>query len=572
MKFKEKVLSSIEETQNKNEVELKDIDEELDEDLSTHNALLESVSKLNKRAKKKLRTEPSASISVNDLGKAHGKEGRLKLHELVKTVKDVSLRKQFQKVERKKLLKIPVTDPVAERITRATGYTEAKRHVSKWNSIVRANRNAEQLEFPLNEPTLRVESSQEFVSRFQPKTDLEKEVHELLNKSANNITSDRMLTEAEEKYLKAMNIEEARMRHKELQRMRALLSYQEAKMKRQSRIKSKKFHRIMKKDKLKQEMKKFEELKLTAPELAAKQLEGLDKLRALERASLKHKNTGKSAKQRLLRSKHDKNARDALAEQAEIAKQMTKKFVDKADNDSEDEKYFEEADEEEPNARQVLESEKKDEDKKIEESEGVSLDPRNFLTVKSTKLLSALPDFDENGINESELLVDDEEKEQRQLIKEAFAEDDVINDFKEEKMDTVEKEKAKDVNLYLPGWGQWGGAGISTDSKKKERFTRKAAKKKRKDSNLGNVIISEKKDDVIAKYMIKEIPFPFTSVSEFEKSIRHPIGHNWNPETAFKKIIEPKVVTKMGRIIEPMNEDMLIKYKKDKEAAMEAKT
>ena len=40
---------------------------------------------------------------------------------------------------------------------------------------------------------------------------------------------------------------------------------------------------------------------------------------------------------------------------------------------------------------------------------------------------------------------------------------------------------------------------------------------------------------------MKNLPFPFKNVHEFEKSIRQPIGKHWNTETSFKDLIKPKV-------------------------------
>lgn len=54
-------------------------------------------------------------------------------------------------------------------------------------------------------------------------------------------------------------------------------------------------------------MKEFEELQKKDPEEALKKLEALDKVRALERHTLRHKNTGKWAKSKLVRAKYDKD-------------------------------------------------------------------------------------------------------------------------------------------------------------------------------------------------------------------------------------------------------------------------
>lgn len=64
---------------------------------------------------------------------------------------------------------------------------------------------------------------------------------------------------------------------------------------------------------------------------------------------------------------------------------------------------------------------------------------------------------------------DEQERDQKQMIKEAFAEDDVIRDFLKEKREAVEASKPKDVDLTLPGWGEWGGLGLKPSAKKRRR-------------------------------------------------------------------------------------------------------
>ena len=58
---------------------------------------------------------------------------------------------------------------------------------------------------------------------------------------------------------------------------------------------------------------------------------------------------------------------------------------------------------------------------------------------------------------------------------------------------------------------------------------------------------------------VSELPFPFTGVHQFESSIRAPIGKTWNPETSFKKLIKPKVKTRMGKIIQPIDKSQMFK-------------
>mgnify|MGYP002649552544 CR=1 FL=1 len=120
-------------------------------------------------------------------------------------------------------------------------------------------------------------------------------------------------------------MEEARALHREIQRRRLLTSYQEAKFRRLRRIKSKKYHRILKKEKLKATVAELDQLIENGEEGVEEKLAELDRLRALERASLKHHATGKWAKYSKLRSKYDDTARAQLNEQMALNAELMKR-------------------------------------------------------------------------------------------------------------------------------------------------------------------------------------------------------------------------------------------------------
>lgn len=44
---------------------------------------------------------------------------------------------------------------------------------------------------------------------------------------------------------------------------------------------------------------------------------------------------------------------------------------------------------------------------------------------------------------------------QKDLIKQAFAGDDVVSEFENEKKRVIEEEDDKEEDLTLPGWGDW---------------------------------------------------------------------------------------------------------------------
>ena len=88
--------------------------------------------------------------------------------------------------------------------------------------------------------------------------------------------------------------------------------------------------------------------------------------------------------------------------------------------------------------------------------------------------------------------------------------------------------------LDKAGWGDWAGPGMTGVStkivQKRQRLLRNLDEKKaelklgRKDSILANVIVSEKRIKTTGKYKLAEVPHPFTSREEYERSIQMPVG------------------------------------------------
>lgn len=132
--------------------------------------------------------------------------------------------------------------------------------------------------------------------------------------------------------------EELIERSRELRHLRIRESQRSAKAHRQNKIKSKKYHRILKKEKMKQQIKEFELLQKTDPEAALRKIEQLDRTRVEERANLRHRNTGTWAKNLQVRAKYDKDARKDLADQIAISRELTakKQSIDSDDENDED--------------------------------------------------------------------------------------------------------------------------------------------------------------------------------------------------------------------------------------------
>ncbi len=69
-------------------------------------------------------------------------------------------------------------------------------------------------------------------------------------------------------------------------------------------------------------------------------------------------------------------------------------------------------------------------------------------------------------------------------------------------------------------------------SKKRQRLLKNleeqaaSSKAGRIDARLANVIISERRIKTSAKFKISDIPHPFTTVEEYERSLQMPLGGN----------------------------------------------
>lgn len=213
----------------------------------------------------------------------------------------------------------------------------------------------------------------------------------------------------------------------------------------------------------------------------------------------------------------------------------------------------------------------------LKPKEPTIIDPMNYLKIskKSRVALKKKEKFDGASLNQMEFDAFDEdgdsgmeeepdaESAQRQLMAEAFEDDDVVEEFRKKKQDEIDALTPKDIDLSLPGWGEWGGQGIEINPKKRKRFVIKAKPlPPRKDAALSHVILNTEAGDKIKDHLVRELPFPFKRVKDYEKTIRAPIGRTWLPEQATRDMIQPKVITKLGAIITPLDEDVLTKTKK----------
>lgn len=148
---------------------------------------------------------------------------------------------------------------------------------------------------------------------------------------------------------------------------------------------------------------------------------------------------------------------------------------------------------------------------------------------------------------------DEETFQQEGLIKEAFAGDNVVTEFKKEKRKVAKEEGDKTEDLTLPGWGDWAGGNKKL---KKRKITRKidgvVQQDKRKDKNMKDVIINERVNKKNLKYQSSDVPYPYETREQYERALRMPVGQAWTSKETHQKLTMPRIITKQGSVIDPL--------------------
>ncbi|KAK8946668.1 hypothetical protein KSP39_PZI006388 [Platanthera zijinensis] len=239
-------------------------------------------------------------ISINDLlDPLHGKAGYSKL------------RKRLHQLEKAPMaIQAPLPKVEKEKLERKVAYEQSKKHITKWEPLVKRNREAPTLFFG-EKIDLGVNTVGAFAAGHEPRTEFEKKMAELIGVpeigEAQKNDGFKILE------LNKVSIEDVRDRQNYLAKMRSLLFRHEMKAKHIKNIKSKTYHRILKKQRQKTASTEINVDPEEAKELAIKQ----EFKRAEERMTLKHKNSSKWAKQILKRGlkAQDDGTRTAIADQ-----------------------------------------------------------------------------------------------------------------------------------------------------------------------------------------------------------------------------------------------------------------
>jgi U3 small nucleolar RNA-associated protein 14 len=183
-------------------------------------------------------------VSTQSIGGAHKKLNRLLIRDKKATLK----RSPATLMDLSGPLPVPLSKNIQDRLHREAAFKETSKDISKWVPVVKKNREAEHLRFPLNESKPVIMSNATLTAQFKADTEFEKQMDEALTASGMKRKTNEM--GFEETGLKSMMGPEEMVQHKiELEKTRAYLFFHEQRMKRVAKIKSKKFRKLLKKEK-----------------------------------------------------------------------------------------------------------------------------------------------------------------------------------------------------------------------------------------------------------------------------------------------------------------------------------
>ena len=397
------------------------------------------------------------------LAGSEGKAGKLK-----------TVRNQIKRSMKMNLLSAPLSKAASDGVQRVVEYKKMIEASSKWEKVVQDNRKADHLSFPLGHQSLSISTVSPASydnQKNKQKSKLEEEISELLlgNKCVEKTPEGLSVAEQQALNQSKMSLAEARELHAQLRKHRAFVSYQQSKMKRQGKIKSKKYRRNQR---LIESKKKKQE--------GIEEDVDVEKTRAEERASLRHSSNGsKWKKNRRVIAKHDAATREKINEQMARHQQLTSKIAEVSSSE----------DEIEPEPKESTSTVLPPDQINPWFSLSNNNPPEETLKPSSDeKFREALDDIEKEVEIKDDVLVDKESKEEIRTISkfektsnmnaetmtivEAFADDDIVAEFvaTKKKIESEDNKISTELEeIQMPGWGSWAGCGLEPSSKKAQK-------------------------------------------------------------------------------------------------------
>ncbi|EAR84778.1 Utp14p (macronuclear) [Tetrahymena thermophila SB210] len=349
-----------------------------------------------------------------------------------------NLKKQLEDLEkRSKLLHEPESFVKQERAERKINYKIVQDDVAKWIPIIKRAREADHLDFTQKtQDNLRINAiSGDELKRNKIAMSIEQKLQQL------NLKTEKQIKAKEIELLEKLDPQEAKRRINEMNKQKMLLFQQEIKNKRVAKIKSKLYHRIKKKQKLRAQLKEYENMD---EEARLQQQQELLEERAKERIGMRHKTKSKHIQQ-MLKYGDKKTYQQSLNDINHQRQALLKKTQDIEVN-SDDLDYDQLNDEEfKEQAIKDLQNELKggDDDEQQEELTGIKFiddlhnQKKNQHRDEARKIIAQLQDpdaFDKEILSEDDLIESDDEEGQKKKA-------DKLNAKRKADQEILEKEE-----------------------------------------------------------------------------------------------------------------------------------
>ena len=180
--------------------------------------------------------------------------------------------------------------------------------------------------------------------------------------------------------------------------------------------------------------------------------------------------------------------------------------------------------------------------------------------------------INESNDNNKKLDVKFDNETLQQMIDEENINEDINNfnqflvendENKKEFLENENKEQLEEIKKnnpeFMPGWGTWAGDDPTIQAKeflRKKRYDEKI-KRLKEQANEANtnkyVVVSNQVDSNFDNnYLVQDLPQDIKNSEQYQKYYNTLIGREVNSLNLYKKLIQPKIVKKIGQIINPM--------------------
>ena len=180
--------------------------------------------------------------------------------------------------------------------------------------------------------------------------------------------------------------------------------------------------------------------------------------------------------------------------------------------------------------------------------------------------------INESNNNNKKLDVKFDNETLQQMIDEENINEDINNfnqflvendENKKEFLENENKEQLEEIKKnnpeFMPGWGTWAGDDPTIQAKeflRKKRYDEKI-KRLKEQANEANtnkyVVVSNQVDSNFDNnYLVQDLPQDIKNSEQYQRYYNTLIGREVNSLNLYKKLIQPKIVKKIGQIINPM--------------------